>query len=559
MPSTPPINIPITAQDKTRAAFRGVDDRMTKLTRTASGLFTQLAAVAGVGGMGALIKSGLDAAENLGNLSKRLGASTEALSQYQHVAKMTGVSFDTLTNSWRQMTRGIAEAAKGTGAAKNAMHELGLSTYALRELRPEQQFELIADAMQGVGRQGDKVRLAMQIFGEEGISLLQMMDGGSKGMRAYRAEADRFGLTLNNLATQKARDANQALRRVQAAINGTANEIAINAGPAMEELAGYMSETVPSAAKVAIGALNAVIEDTRATAEWAAAWQSGHISFWEWFTTGNEGAKQRLAEIKGAMGFLDIKPQRIKPFEIQQGSGMDMLNPEETTKKLFNVQKSRQEALGAYELEFAQTHHQKVLDMEANNLGQRNSQYRTAAEERAEIEALWGDRVRSIQDSVYGNLSGLLQTAAGRSRAAALLVLGIEKARGISEVLINTKVAAMRALAELGPIAGPPVAAKITALGKVSAALIGATGLAQAASVGSEGAALGTAANPVSVAGAAPAALPAPSPTRHVTVNVSSDASMVSMNWIRDQLMPALNEALGDGVKIDLSGQRMPA
>src|SRR5699024_1069456 len=51
----------------------------------------------------------------------------------------------------------------------------------------------------------------------------------------------------------------------------------------------------------------------------------------------------------------------------------------------------------------------------------------------------------------------------------------------------SSDLAQMRALAELGPIAGPPVAAKIGVMGKVQAGIAAAAGLAQAASVSSRG------------------------------------------------------------------------
>ena len=38
-------------------------------------------------------------------------------------------------------------------------------------------------------------------------------------------------------------------------------------------------------------------------------------------------------------------------------------------------------------------------------------------------------------------------------------------------------------------------------------------------------------------------------PARNVTLIVQSDSGMVSMEWVRNQLAPVVNEAIGDGVK----------
>lgn len=79
---------------------------------------------------------------------------------------------------------------------------------------------------------------------------------------------------------------------------------------------------------------------------------------------------------------------------------------------------------------------------------------------------------------------GLLSQVANRSKGAAIALLAIEAARGVSQALINSQVAATRALAELGPIAGPPVAAQMLAYGKISAGLILAQKSLQMGSVG---------------------------------------------------------------------------
>lgn len=86
------------------------------------------------------------------------------------------------------------------------------------------------------------------------------------------------------------------------------------------------------------------------------------------------------------------------------------------------------------------------------------------------------------------DLIGLLSQFASKSKVAALASLALQKGLAIAEVIVSTQVAATRALAELGPIAGAPVAASIETLGKVRLGVIAATGLAQAASIGGGGA-----------------------------------------------------------------------
>ena len=83
------------------------------------------------------------------------------------------------------------------------------------------------------------------------------------------------------------------------------------------------------------------------------------------------------------------------------------------------------------------------------------------------------DNLLSIADSLVG----------GNEKAGKAIFLAT-KALGISDVFIQTNRAAARALADLGPIAGAPVAASIQTSGYISMAAIGASALGSVASSG---------------------------------------------------------------------------
>src|SRR5688500_7187406 len=107
----------IVAHDNTQKAFAGVHKNLDKLNRAFIGMKTAILSVAGVAGFGEMLRSSLEVADNIQAISQRLGASTEALSQYRHVAKQSNVDFETLVKTWERMQRNIALAAAGTGSA----------------------------------------------------------------------------------------------------------------------------------------------------------------------------------------------------------------------------------------------------------------------------------------------------------------------------------------------------------------------------------------------------------------------------------------------------------
>src|SRR4030067_622338 len=176
------VTFDIRAEDKTALAFKAVKEKLGGLTGSIFNLKSALVGALGAYGLGDMIQGAMDAGDQIQKLQQRLGASAEALSELKYAAGMSGIGFDQLAKSLQVMSIGIAKAAQDQGPAREALHDLGLDAQALIALKPEQQLMAIADALQYVDDQGDKVALAMQLFGQQGTAMLQMMTGGSQSI-----------------------------------------------------------------------------------------------------------------------------------------------------------------------------------------------------------------------------------------------------------------------------------------------------------------------------------------------------------------------------------------
>lgn len=179
------------------------------------------------GAFGAMIKSSINAADNIGKLSVRLGVGVDALSEYQLVAEKSGLSFNTLATGWQRAQRRISEAATaGRGEAVPALQELGLSAERLAKLSPEKQFEVLADAFEELDDQGRKVALAMKLFDTEGVALLQTMEHGAEGIRRVRQEARDLGISLDEDAVKAAERFNDQVTTMRLRLQGLATQAA---------------------------------------------------------------------------------------------------------------------------------------------------------------------------------------------------------------------------------------------------------------------------------------------------------------------------------------------
>lgn len=227
-------------------------DGMQKQAEKASRVFRGLLAVGGGVAFTGMIRGSIDAANRLNDLSDRLGVSVEGMSRLEYAAKKTGVEQRALATGMQRMTRRISEAAQGTGAAVGALDELGLSAEELNRLSPEDQFMRLADALEAVPNQADKVRLGMKLLDSEGVALLQTMKGGSDAIRQLGEESDKTGNTITSKFAAKATQANAAIIKMKGSAQGLTNELAVSLAPAIETAANWMAENAESVRNGAI-------------------------------------------------------------------------------------------------------------------------------------------------------------------------------------------------------------------------------------------------------------------------------------------------------------------
>jgi hypothetical protein len=189
-----------------RLAAANVGGRFSAMTSEVGALArrTAMAGTAAAGAVFGIANSTSALGDNVAKTADKLGMGIEELQAYRYAAERSGVASDTFDMAAQRMVRRVAEAAQGTGEAKDAIAELGLSAQALASMTPDEQLNHFADALQNVENRGDRVRLAMKLFDSEGVALVNMLKDGSAGLQQYAEDARRTGYILSD---QAARDA----------------------------------------------------------------------------------------------------------------------------------------------------------------------------------------------------------------------------------------------------------------------------------------------------------------------------------------------------------------
>jgi len=237
------VKLQLTAQDKTAAAFNSLNKKLGGLNKSIGASVTKIAkigaafATAGVAAGVALTKASMTSVDALAKTSDRLGIATEKLAGLQHAASLAGVENRTLEKSLQNLAVGVSDAADGTGVAKDALLELGLSAGILEQLPLDQQMLEVADAMQGVKNQADKVRIATDLFGARGVAVLNMIGSGSENLTKMAEEAEHLGIAVSRVDAAKIEAANDSVTRAKSVFAGLGNQLADAFSPIIGEVA----------------------------------------------------------------------------------------------------------------------------------------------------------------------------------------------------------------------------------------------------------------------------------------------------------------------------------
>lgn len=236
MAVTKALEFVLRAKNKSGPAFRGVKKDIATLNKGFLGLKATIAGALGVGSFSIMAKGAADTADRIHKLGLRLGTSAEAMSQYRHVADMSGVSFDTFAMGLQRMVRRVNEASQGFGEAQGTLEELGIEAGDLTRMRPAEQFEMLADALMGIPEPAERVQKAMKLFDSEGVSLLQMMQGGSEGISELRKQADDLGMTMGQEMVENIASMNDSLQRMISRITSLVEQIVGHLAPDIDAL-----------------------------------------------------------------------------------------------------------------------------------------------------------------------------------------------------------------------------------------------------------------------------------------------------------------------------------
>jgi hypothetical protein len=184
-----------------RQAVAAFSQVRNSATRVAAGIAGAFGVGLGVAGMIAFGKKVIDAADQVNELSQRLGVSTDFVQKFKYMTDQTGASVDSLGMAIKTMSK-VTQSAGGAGLVSR----LGLDFKEIREMKPEEAFEKIVRALGKVQNAQQRTALSSVLFGRSSVALGELISNYEKlsqeasNQPIFTAEqikaADEFGDSL---------------------------------------------------------------------------------------------------------------------------------------------------------------------------------------------------------------------------------------------------------------------------------------------------------------------------------------------------------------------------
>lgn len=208
------------------------------------GRFGRRTALVGAGaaaGIFGIANSTATLGDQVAKTGDKIGIALGPFQELRYAAERSGVSTEKFDSSLERFVKRMGEATQGTGAARKAYEELGLSAQDLAKLTPEKSLEVVADRLSSVENQSQRVAIAAQLFGREGVAMVNMMKDGSAGLQALRKDARATGYVLSEQAARDAEAFKDAMLDAQLGMAGMKNTIGAELMPAITDMMGDLS------------------------------------------------------------------------------------------------------------------------------------------------------------------------------------------------------------------------------------------------------------------------------------------------------------------------------
>jgi len=218
---------------KFEAGMSGARKSFKKFQKTvAKGAKIAAAAIAATGlALGALTLRQAGVIDETAKLSAALGVNIREFQALAQAASEAGITQDQMGTIITKSQRSIVEASRGLETYARSFETLNLEAKDLIKLSPEEQFKVIAGALNKVDNATIRTATALEIFGRSGRQVINMLGNFNENLESARTFNDKFGISLTKIDAAKVEEANDTFARLKQSITGLGNTLAVRFAP----------------------------------------------------------------------------------------------------------------------------------------------------------------------------------------------------------------------------------------------------------------------------------------------------------------------------------------
>ncbi len=196
-------------------------------------------AVAGLR-LAGIVRESLDTVDSMTKLARSVGVSAGELSSFRVTAELSGTSIERLGRGLGVLSQRMAEAAAGGGAARGIFRALDIDLHELDgSLRsPADALVDFADRFEQLGTSTERTAAAQAVWGNRlALELIPALAQGSQAIAEQRAQAELFGLAIDEDMGRRVEAANDSLTLLRLTATGVTQGLAVALAPTIESVA----------------------------------------------------------------------------------------------------------------------------------------------------------------------------------------------------------------------------------------------------------------------------------------------------------------------------------
>ena len=210
------------------------------------------AATAGVGAVTKMASSAAGAMDEIDKASQKMGISTQAYQEWDHVMQLSGMDISTMKNGLKTLSiamTGVSEEGEETTAE---FEKLGVSVKdANGNLRPtEEVMNDVIAALADMEEGAERTAISTKLFGRAGVEMAPMLNSGSDAIAAMKQEAHDLGLVFSEEAIKSGAQLNDTMGNVKASFEAAKTSLGVSLMPVVQKFAELLLQYMPKITEI---------------------------------------------------------------------------------------------------------------------------------------------------------------------------------------------------------------------------------------------------------------------------------------------------------------------